>query len=171
MEAKIQINYNEVDIAARRYVEYVGSKGVAADYERIMLQEEDSDWFDEMHEEMMSELMSVLETWSVRETNTDNGKEVVLYIPDNARSTVKDNVQRKSFAFCVSYVESRWLKIAGNELADVRATEASVHLRSIRSIMTHRRPPIRRTMPNPWKVVGYTTGEDADVKVEVTYED
>lgn len=170
MEAKIQINYNEVDRSARRYIEYLGSKSTTPDYERMMLQVEDSEWLGEVHDEMISGLTHVLETWLVRAEDTSTGKSVTLYIPDNARSTGADNVQRKSFAFCVSYLESRWLQICGHEMAGVRATEADIHLKSIRTAMTHRRPPIRRTYPNPITITGRVEGMDAEVSVIVSSE-
>lgn len=160
MEALITIPYADIDKAARRYVEYLGSKGTAQDYERMLLQIEDAEWLDEVHEDMMEALMDVLETWSIREEDIESGgqvtgKKVAIYLPDNARSTVKDNVQRKSIAFCASYLEAQWLKIVGHNMAEVRETEASIHLKSIRSTMTHRRPPIRITPPHIPTVMGY----------------
>lgn len=172
MEAKITITYADIDKAARRYIEYLGSKGTAQGYERMLLQAEDAEWFDEEHNDMMATLMNVLETWSVKvedtkDNNVVTGKKVTLYVPDNVRSSVEGTVQRKAFAFCVSFIESKWLQIVGHDMADVRATEAELHLKTIRSTMTHRRPPIRRTPPNPINRIGYAEGNDADITVSV----
>lgn len=176
MEAKVNIVYSEVDKAARRYIEYIGSKGTSEGYERMMLQVEDAEWFDEIHEEMMATLMGVLETWSIKEeelkeSNEVVGKVVTLYLPDNVRSSVADTVQRNSFAYCVSYTECKWLQIVGHDMADIRATEADIRLKAIRSAMTHRRPPIRRTPPHIPTTIVCVGGNDSDITITVESSD
>lgn len=165
MEAKITIDYSVADTAARRYIEYLGAKGVVKDYQRILLQTEDADLLSEWHDGMMSSLMGVLMTWSTSEEATDSGKEVTLYMPDNVRSSVPDTVQREAEAFCACYIESRWLTIVQNEQAADKAAEAEGHRQAIRDAMTRRQAPSRRTPANTPMVTGYAEGNDTEITI------
>ena len=179
MNIALYLNYEDIDKEARRFVEYVGAKRDDADYERILLQTEDSGLLDKLHGEMVAGLMSILMSFDAAErditaeddTTITKGKKIVYRLPMNANPTTPDSVEKEAVAYCVAYITTQWMKIVGLADAETKAAEAVNHLNNIFNAMTRRTEPHRVIPPHISNIIGWTTNNDAYTTIEVTTEE